>query len=577
MYHRQFFEQRIGYITLAILCAMLLISSRLFYLQVICCDHYASRGEKNFLRIESIPPQRGNIYDCTGTLMATNRPITHLVWNGTGNDALSHTQRTLLEHMGTITQSDMLQSKNIPYPITIAEKQHKQCVIAPDVSLAQLSTITEHYPNNPNIGIRTHFERYYPEGSQASHIIGYLSRYTEGDSGPVGKMGLEKICDDLLKGHEGSRIKTVNSRGRNVAAATQHESLSGTDIYTTINIQLQRIAERIYPENQSGCILIMDPENGAIRALVSRPAFDPALFLKPISYQTWADLQHKKPFLNRAITPYPLGSIFKLVTISAALEHGLLHPDQRWNCEGFVPFAGRKYWCNRRWGHGKLTTPHAFAKSCNMLFFELGKEMDIDMLANYAQRFGLGHSTNFLFPDSPGIVPSRDWKMMTRGERWWPGETLSVAIGQSFLMATPLQVARMISAIFTGVLVRPRILESEEVESFPLNLHPNTQKFLRQCMRLVVTNGIGKKVNGIEGVRIAAKTSTAQLSDLAKRKLGKEYLEHAWFAAHFQYKKEKPLVFLILVENAGSSQVASSIARELAIELKKQSKSLPNP
>ncbi|EKD49104.1 MAG: hypothetical protein ACD_64C00001G0002 [uncultured bacterium] len=551
-------DSRLGSITIALICVLFLISSRLFYLQIIWNAYYIERSEKNFLRIEAIPSQRGTIYDCHGNLIATNRPVAHLIWNGTGNRTLSQQQKKLLAHLEAITESSITSNAQLMQSIVSAEKRYKQILLAQDIPLQQLSQITEQYPDAPNIGISTHFERYYPYGPYASHVIGYLSRQVDS-----GQMGLEKICNDLLKGQEGSVLKTINSTGRNITETTEQESLAGRDIYTTIDINLQRIAEQVYPENHSGCLLIMDPENGAIRALVSRPTFDPSLFLKPISYETWNELQHKKPFLNRATNPYPPGSIFKLVTISAALENGLLHSDQIWDCKGFVEFAGRKYWCHRRWGHGELSTPQAFAQSCNILFFELGKLMNIDLIADYARQFGLGQSTDFLFADHPGVVPSRDWKMLTKGERWWPGETLSVTIGQSFLLATPLQIARMIGSIFTGYLAKPRILESELVECSPLDLKPLTLEFLRRSMRLVVTRGTGKKVNDIPDMKVYAKTSTAQITDFAKRKLSTDYLEHAWFVAYARYKTEKPLVFLVLIENAGTSQVASTIAKEL--------------
>ncbi len=564
MYHLHPIDKRISSITLIMLCALFIICLRLFYLQITWTDHYAHRGEKNFLRIETIPPRRGNIYDCNGHLMATNRPVTHLVWQGTGNKTLSKKQRKLLGHLASITKSHFVSHEILS--IAQAEKQYKQFVIARDLPLHQLSQITEQYPDNPNIGITTHFERYYPYGSYASHVVGYLSRQV--DSSSYGQMGLEKICNDLLKGQEGSLVKTINSMGRNIAETKQYESLAGENIYTTIDIDLQRLAERVYPETHAGCLLIMDPENGAIRAMVSRPTFNPSLFLKPISYQTWSELQHKKPFLNRAINPYPPGSIFKLITISAALEHDLLHSDQLWHCQGFVEFAGRKYWCNRRWGHGELNTTQAVAQSCNILFYELGKKIDIDLLALYAHRFGLGESTQFLFADSPGVVPSREWKMKEKGERWWPGETLSVAIGQSFLLTTPLQIARMIGSIFTGYLVKPRMLMKAPVEHTPLQLKSSTIDFLQRSMKFVVTRGTGKRVSAIKDIEIYAKTSTAQTTDFSKRKLSKEFLEHAWFVAYFQYKDKKPLVFLILVEHAGTSQVASQIAKQFLVSFK---------
>ena len=540
MYHLQPLAHRISLLLLLLAAALLIITGRLFYLQVWWGTYYTHRGERNFLRTETIPSQRGTIYDCTGKLLATNRPITHIMWNGSGNPRLSDDQRMRLHSIEKISGQPLTHS--LLTSIEMAERRYQQIAIAHDVTVEQLSKMSERYPEDPNIGIQTEFERYYPYGSCASHIVGYLSKQI--DAPQYGKMGIERLCDERLKGQEGMVLKTINSMGRDIAAVPLHDSLSGNDIRTTIDLELQRIAERSFPSERTGCLLIMDPQDGALKAVVSRPSFDPSLFLKPISHQTWQELQHKKPFLNRMLNPYPPGSIFKLVTISAAMEHGLLYPDQIWQCDGFAHFAKRKYWCHRRWGHGEITTRQAIAQSCNVLFYEIGKKIDIDLIADYAHRFGLGESTGCAFNEALGIVPSREWKLTNRGEHWWQGETLSVMIGQSFLLSTPLQIARMISSIFTGYLVKPRILMQEQIAMEPLLIEQDTLDFLKQSMQLVVTKGTGRNINTIKDIEIYAKTSTAQISDISKRKLSPDYLEHAWFVAYFHYQDHAPLVFL---------------------------------
>ncbi len=566
MYHLQRLDNRISTIMIMVLGALCIILVRLFYLQINHGQHYLSRGEKNFLRIETTPPQRGNIVDCHNKLLATNRPVNHLMWNGTGNRMVSAHQIEILKHIETIVGKTICTNPDLFASLNASERHYRQIPIAQDITIEQLSKITEHYPDSPNLSIKTEFQRYYPHGSSASHVVGYLSRSV--DTPSYGQMGIEKICDDMLKGHEGTILKTINSVGRNMTTVQVEAAAIGGDIHTTIDIELQKIAERIFPKEYSGCIVIMDPADGSIKSLVSQPQFDPSLFLKPITSSDWKELQEKKPFLNRVLNPYPPGSIFKLVTICAALEHGYLVDDQIWNCDGYVEFAGRKYWCHRRWGHGKLNTMQAVAQSCNMLFFEIGKQLDIDLLARYAEKFGLGKPTGVMFPERTGIVPSRDWKMSEKGEQWWPGETLSVTIGQSFLMTTPLQIARMISSIFTGYLVKPRILQREHCDTIPLSLKPETISFLKESMRFVVTRGTGKRVNAVKDIEIYAKTSTAQITDLQKRNLSKQFLEHAWFVAYFQYKDYRPLSFVILVENAGTSQVATTIAKQFLMAYK---------
>ena len=220
------------------------------------------------------------------------------------------------------------------------------------------------------------------------------------------------------------------------------KALIGNDLHTTIDIELQHLCEKVFPESRTGTFILLNPADGAIVALVSRLHFDPNIFLDPISYETWQGLQEKNPFLNRAFdASYPAGSTFKLVTISAALETGIIAEDELWNCKGYTLFGNRKYWCARRSGHGEISIKKAVAESCNTLFFEIGKKIDIDVLANYAHKFGLGKKTNVVFSEKVGLVPNREWKFDYKGECWWPGETLSVTIGQSFLLTTPIQIA----------------------------------------------------------------------------------------------------------------------------------------
>ncbi len=549
----------------ALLLAIGIILLRLFYLQIIYANYYCTKGQKNFLRVEQVASQRGDITDCNGKLLATNIPITHLYWQGSGHYPLSGTQLAILTTLEKITNTPVCSNKAMIGTISHAERHYKKVQLVQDLTREQLSKIQEYFPNNKNLSVETHFKRHYPHGMCASHVLGYLAKM---DTQFYGKMGLEKLCEEILKGEEGTVLKTINSVGRNIASVTLKNAAQGAPIQTTLDVRMQKMCERIFPKNYSGALVVMDPQDGSIRASVSAPSFDPTIFLQPISHDHWHELQTKKPFLNRTLNAYPPGSVFKLVTVSALLETGMLDPEQMWDCTGFVVFAKRKYWCNKRWGHGLLNTCQAVAQSCNTLFFELGKEINIDVLADYGHRFGLGTPTGFLFPERIGIMPSKEWKLNVRGEQWWPGETLSVSIGQSYLLATPLQIARMISGIFTGYLPKPRILMDEQPEQIPVGIKEETLQFLQESMKYVVSRGTGKKVNTVKDIEIYAKTSTAQISDFQMRKLGSEYLEHAWFVAHFTYKDHKPLVFVVVVENAGSSLVATTVAKNFLIAYK---------
>lgn len=556
---------RFAFFSLSI--ALLLVVVRLIQLQIILQHNYYTKSQKNFLRVETIAPLRGNILDRNNQLLATNRPTTNIYWQGTGKSKLTDEQYDCLYLLEIILGRALADDAAFLDDLKVAERRNQKYLIASDIPFEQLSQISEQLSDKKNIAITTHFKRFYPYKSFASHLLGYLSRM---DMQMFGKMGLEKMFEETLKGQQGQKLKTINSMGAHLNEVEIKKAADGTSIQTTLDIELQHIVEKVFPEDFVGTFLIMDPYDGGLLALLSRPNFDPALFLEPMQEQDWHTLQEKQPFLNRAFNAcYPPGSIFKLVSISALLEQNFITTETCWFCRGYSEFAGRQYWCNNHNGHGTLNAEQSLIHSCNILFYETAKKLPIDLLADYAHRFGLGQKTNIIFSEKEGLIPSSAWKKRVKGEKWWPGETLSVSIGQSYLLVTPIQVARMISAIFTGQLVTPRILLDEPVECTPMQIKAETRKFLQQSMQKVVHQGTGQRVKQVKDIKIYAKTSTAQTSGMEKHDLGGEYLEHGWFVCYFYYKNEKPLTVVILVEHASTSRVASEIAKNFLSEYKK--------
>jgi penicillin-binding protein 2 len=376
-----------------------------------------------------------------------------------------------------------------------------------------------------------------------------------------------------LRGTEGTVQKIVTSTGKTICDEKISTEQEGSFLKTTLDIRLQKICESVFPETYAGTIIIMDPRTGDILAMVSRPSYDPSLFLSPLSYDTWSELQNKNcPFLNRACdAAYPPGSIFKLVSVSAALEQGVIQPHETITCHGFTQFGGRLYRCNRQSGHGTVTLRKAVAHSCNILFYELAKnrKLTVDLLAEYASKFGLGTKTGIVLPEKEGLVPTRAWKYNTKQEPWWHGETLAVSIGQSYLLATPLQIARMIAGIFTGFLICPRLLLTEQITKIPLDIQPKTRDILQRLMKFVVKKGTGKDAQAVRDITIYAKTSTAQTASLDKRDISTYHREHGWFVSYMQYHSEEPLILTVLIEHGGSSKLATSTARRFVIEYKR--------
>lgn len=560
-----------------LLLIIIFITVRLWYLQVHLNQVFWKQGQKNFLRFETVVPPRGNIIDINGNLLATNRPVHNLYWKGGGSATLKPEQQAALLKLETILNCPITSNNELMSSLKRNEKQHKKILLQQDLSFEQLCQLEEIFPNNSNLCLETDFQRLYPYQSCASHILGYLGNVK---LEATGKMGLEQLFEEQLRGKHGTNVKTINSHGRNLTSQTMQEALTGKTIRTTLNLPIQQLAENAFPDYQKGTCILMNPKDGSIVALVSRPNFDPNAFLNSISMVDWESMQDRKFFLNRAFSAcYPPGSIFKLITASAALEEKLITPETCWQCRGYITFGLRKYLCqcNRNFGSSlDVTATQALTRSCNTFFYEIGKKISIDTLADYANRFGLGQKATSTFNEKIGLVPTSAWKLQVKGERWWPGETLSATIGQSFILVTPIQIARMIGSIFTGYLVTPRIIADDPIMQQPLEISAKTREFLQQSMKSVITQGTGRRISRIKNIEIYAKTSTAQTSSLEKSKLGSQFTEHGWFVAYFRYKHHEPLVLVLLVEHVGSSSVAVGIAKNFLIEYKKYADSLPS-
>ncbi len=550
--------QRLSMFRRFLMVGFVFIIIRLFELQIHFFTRFFTLGERNFLRTEKIIPPRGNILDVKGRPLATSRPVTSLYWQGSGKRSLDASQKAVVQFL------EQLLNKNIEQDPAFmqAERRNSKFLLDAEISFALLSRIIEHFPQHKNLLFDTAFKRSYPYSSLACHVLGYLGSIT---TKPAGQMGLEKIYENELQGSFGQIRKKINSQGQQLAQEEIQKACKGGDLETTIDLDIQHLAEDVFPTEYAGVILALSPRTGALKAVVSRPAFDPNMFIESLDKTTWESLQdEKQPFLNRAFGAlYPPASLFKLVTISAALETNLITPETEWECKGSLVFAGRPYHCSNHKGHGKLNALAAVAHSCNIPFYDIAQHIKIDTLADYAHRFGLGTKTNGAFPEKAGLVPTSAWKQANKRERWWPGETLSAAIGQSFLLVTPIQMACMVSAICEGFLVRPCILkaaaESNEHEKRPLAISQTTRSFLKESMALARERGTSRRLRNMN-IELYAKTGTAQTSSLEKRNFGKKYREHGWIIVYIRYQNYEPLALLVLLENAGSSSYAIDVA-----------------
>jgi len=546
---------RLPVLLYAFCLVMLVIIARLFYLQVDKRGVFATLGQKNFLRMEVIAPLRGDVYDCNNQLLAANRPVYDLSWHNVRGGRLSNDDLALLNTLGTIVGVDLTNEATLR-DLQVCHRFSRRFLLKEDVSFEQLCQISEQCLHAPHVVITNRFKRLYPHQELGCHVLGYLNRIEN-----VGKSGIEYHFDDQLQGNEGYVMHIINATGKTLLKKIHKHAKAGTDLKLTIDMRLQQLAEGLFEPDQAGAVIVMEAHSGALLALASHPTFDPNAFLSPLSDDEWTRFSLNNPLLNRATCAlYPPASIFKLVCMTAGLEDKHIDPHGEVSCCGYVEFGGRKYHCIRRTGHGHMTQKQALAVSCNIPFFNLARKMSVDRIAHFADLHGLGKKTELALPEKTGLVPCRSWKWQTRRERWWKGETLSTCIGQGYTLVTPLQNARLIGAICTGMLVKPRLLQQEDISLTPLPVSHDTLAFLRGAMREATQSGSAQRLKFLRDFDIGSKTGTAQTCSLSTQQLYKHQLEHAWFCSFFSYKGQRPLVLVIIAENTGHSRVAVEMA-----------------
>lgn len=547
--------------TMALLVIVLCIGlvGALFYFQIFEGDFFEKNSRRNFLRHEIISSLRGPILDRNGQPCATNKPVISLIWKGSCNQHLTPEQETLIDLIAGITKTALPEKKIIQH----IENIGGSITLVENLPFETLCQVMERCAIGKNIEVQTTSTRYYPHGHTACHIIGYFRPSLETKQGT---MGLERLFEEQLKGTPGELETVVNSLGQHLSSKEIKRAQDGEPLIITLDLTIQRIGESLFQEGQAGALIAMDAEKGDLLAVVSKPSFDPNIFTAPVSPETWKKCIEQKPFVNRALTScYPPASVFKLITATAILETGLIPRETSWFCSGEITYGGRSFRCAHyeHGGHGHIASlEDALALSCNIPFFEMGKRLSIDTLARFAHVFGLGEATGIIFPEKTGLIPTTAWKMKTLKEPWWQGETMLAAIGQTYCLATPLQMARVVGSICTGKLVRPRILLAESIDTKPLSIAPSTRALLQRSMRFAVKQGTASALNRLANLEIYGKTGTAQTSNRAKLDQGKEFLPHGWFVCYVKYKDHPALILAVFLENVGSSSVAVKLTKQ---------------
>jgi len=568
----------------------LVLGFRAWHLQIIKGKEFSRLSKHNRIRIREIPASRGMILDRKGRIVVDNRPSFEVLL--IPEDIVD---------MGKITES-LRRMLNIP-PQEVEERLEankrrppfRPVRIQSDISRLHLALLETHKLDLPGLVVDVAPRRAYTRGNMASHLLGYLgeidrhelkeSRFAEYQMGDfIGKYGVEKKWEPFLKGIDGGRQVEVDAMGRELKVLQRVEPHPGNNVYLTIDLDLQMTCE-ILLQGKEGAIVAMNPQNGKILAMASHPSFNPSLFAGGINHEDWKNLVRNPfyPLQNRSIQgQYAPGSVFKLITATAGLEEGAISPEEVLFCTGSYRFGNRTYRCWRKGGHGKVKLHRAVVESCDVFFYQVGQRVGIDTLAKYAKGFGLGKPTAISLRDEkPGLIPTSEWKKQIYDEPWYEGETLSCAIGQAYILVTPLQLLNVISSIANGgTLYIPQIVERVEtangkvVKSYPpiprgkIPLTPENLTIIREALHGVVNEARGTgRISRIRGTIVSGKTGTAQVislrEDIEEEDLPYEYRDHAWFVAYAPM--DNPVIsVVVLVEHGGhGASAAAPIAREV--------------
>jgi penicillin-binding protein 2 len=525
-----------------------------WFLQIVQHAQYREMAENNHQRTLALRAPRGVLFDRNGKVLVQNR----------GSLTVSIVREHTKDLDRTISLVSEVAGLDVEEVREIVERHkgepaYRPIVILEDASLAQVAALSARRLDFelPDVVVEEVPMRRYPTDALAAHLFGYVGEASDAQIGDgiatgsiVGQSGVERVYNKLLMGEDGARRVVVNSMGREIRTLEEIPPVAGRRVQLTIDYDLQKAAEDGFRHaGFNGSAVILDPRDGEVLSLVSLPAYDPNDFASGIDSATWAALNtdRLRPLQNRAIQGrYSPGSTFKVVVATAALEEGVVTPDFKVNCPGGASFFGRYFMCHLRGGHGLMDMRHALEKSCNVYFYTLGNMLGVDKIHKWAEKLGLAGKTGIDLPnEQESIVPSTAWKLERTGERWYPGETISVSIGQGQVTVTPASLAVMIATVANGgTRVTPHVIRAVDegagwkrvvppAVADRVAFRPETLSALHDGLWMVVNaSGTGGRAR-IPGRDVSGKTGTAQVISnqgrQAARNSGRDLRDHGWF------------------------------------------------
>jgi penicillin-binding protein 2 len=593
-YENRVFLNRIVASVLLIIAGTLGLVARLAYLQIVGHDHYSSLARDNRVKISPLPPTRGMIFDRNGEVLANNFPTYILE---VFPDQVPDLETTLAELKKLLNLSDEEIDR-----FNSLKRRHKGFEAIPlrlQLSEEEIALFSVRMPHFPGVEIHRRMLRTYPYGDLTAHVVGYVGRISEAElqkldpsvySGTyhIGKSGVEKAYEDVLHGKTGYEELETNVQGRSISVLGQTEPVAGGDLYLSLDIGLQKTAMEAMRDH-TGAVVAIEPSSGQVLVMASKPGFDPNPFVQGISRAQFEALQNdpERPLYNRVLRGiYPPGSTVKPFMALAGLEYGAITAGKRVFCPGFYRLAGsdHRYRDWSHFGHGSTDLRLAITQSCDVYFYDLAFRLGIDHMNEYMRKFGFGEKSGIdMDGEKAGIYPSTEWKQRTRKQPWFPGEALIAGIGQGYVQATPIQLARAVAILANkGRVVDPRVVAQIkaplEVENpFPppeaktVHIPPNNWRAVVDAMIDVVHSQRGTAKGIAPGLtyHIAGKTGTAQVFSVRQDQNYKsmhvkaKLKDHAWFIA-FAPAEAPRIAIAVIVENGGhGGSVAAPIARAI--------------
>lgn len=575
---------------------MSVLALRMRHMQVDQADQYRLLAEENRINLRLLPPSRGLIFDRNGRPLATNEQNYRIVVvredAGDVDEALAR-----IAHFVPMSNDDMERAKReilrrSPFvPVTIADR----------LTWDEVAEVAVNAPALPGVTPEVGQSRGYPLAEDFAHIIGYVGPVSDydlsklADPDPllqiprfqIGKNGVEARLEEYLRGSAGTKRIEVNAVGRVIRELDRTPGQAGANVQLTIDHGLQNFMRARLGAESAGAV-VMDVKNGDLLGIASAPSFDPNKFVRGISVADYRELTENpyRPLANKTVQgTYPPGSTFKMVTALAALEEGVIGPDDTVYCPGFVEKGGRRFHCWRRGGHGNVDLVKSLEQSCDVYYYEIAERVGIDKIAEMARRLGLGERHDIPLPAvAGGLAPDKAWKRETRGTDWVVGDTLNASIGQGFVLASPLQIAVMTARIASGRAVSPRLVKSIDgieqatTPAEALDISPTNLEHIRQGMFAVSNSrrGTAYRTRVVDDtMRIAGKTGTSQVRNItaAERAQGVfrnedlpwERRDHALFVAFAPYDAPEIAVSVVVEHGGGGSTAAAPIARDIAL------------